>query len=126
MTDLERLIELLKPYMNAESCEHESGSCELANCRECRARDIADHLIENGVILLPCKIGDEVYRISKRYGKWVVLPRNVVCVTYSINYRNEIIWQLFTTTIDVLDVTVFLTREEAEEAIRRRKETNTT
>lgn len=85
----------------------------------------AQYLLANGAIVMPCKTGDEVYRISKRHGKWVILPREVCCITYSITYKNEIIWQLFTTTIDVLGVTVFLTREEAEDAIRR-KERKTT
>ncbi len=125
MTDLERLIELLKPYMSAEACEHESGSCELGSCRECRAREIADHLIENGVILPPCKIGDEVYRISKRYGCWVVLPRYVDNLTFGRDYTGELVWILETTTDDVLGNTVFLTCEEAEEEIRRRKGVNT-
>lgn len=85
----------------------------------------AQYLLANGAIVMPCKTGDEVYRISKRYGKWVILPREVCCITYSITCQNEVVWQLFTTTLDILGVTVFLTREDAEDAIRR-KERKTT
>lgn len=50
MNDIrEKLVELLKPYMSGEACEFESGSCELACCRSCNARALADHLIANGV-----------------------------------------------------------------------------
>ena len=118
MTELERLTVLI------EECAaiHESG---FDPDKRISAEALARYLLANGAIVMPCKIGDEVYRISKRYGKWVILPREVCCITYGITYQNEIIWQLFTTTLDVLGVTVFLTREDAEEAIRR-KERKTT
>ena len=44
-----KLVELLEPYMSGIACEYESGSCELTSCRSCNARNIADHLIANGV-----------------------------------------------------------------------------
>ena len=45
----EKLVELLEPHMSGLACEYESGSCELTSCRSCNARNIADHLIGNGV-----------------------------------------------------------------------------
>lgn len=45
----EKLIELLEPHMSGLACKYESGSCELTSCRSCNARNIADHLIANGV-----------------------------------------------------------------------------
>ena len=45
----EKLVELLEPHMSGLACEHESGSCELTSCRSCNAKNIADHLIANGV-----------------------------------------------------------------------------
>ncbi len=110
MTDLERLIELLKPYMSAEACEHESGSCELGSCRECRARDIADHLLANGVILPPCKIGDTVYHTD--FGRiYEVVVENVVCEAPGVSFDEASIGNF-----------IFLTREDAESALERRKE----
>ena len=44
-----KLVELLEPHMSGLACEYESGSCELTSCRSCNARNIADHLISNGV-----------------------------------------------------------------------------
>ena len=57
---IEKLIELLKPYMNKFLCENESGSCEFVKCEECRGRELAEKLIENGVLLPPCRVGDYV------------------------------------------------------------------
>ena len=45
----EKLVELLEPRMSGLACEYESGSCELTSCRSCNAKNIADHLIANGV-----------------------------------------------------------------------------
>ena len=44
-----KMAELLEPHMSGLACEYESGSCELTSCRSCNARNIADHLISNGV-----------------------------------------------------------------------------
>lgn len=118
MTDLERMMCMILSLGDALLKKQDILSLPADKQLEFAAK----YLLSNGVILPPCKIGDEVYRISKRYGKWVILPREVCCITYSITYQNEIVWQVFTTTLDVLGVTVFLTRDEAEEAIRRRKE----
>ena len=57
----EKLVELLKPHISGTACESESGSCELTNCRDCKARQLADHLLSNGVIVPLCKVGDKVY-----------------------------------------------------------------
>ena len=45
----EKLVELLEPHMSDLACEYESGSCEFTSCRTCNARNVADHLIANGV-----------------------------------------------------------------------------
>lgn len=119
MTERERLYELIVDADNKFFRETPYGTAQE------RIEKTVEHLLANGAIVIPCIPGDEVYRISKRYGKWVILPREVCCITYSITYQNEIIWQLFTTTLDVLGVTVFLTREEAEAALERRKKVNT-
>ena len=84
----------------------------------CHAGALADYLIENGVILPPCKVGDTVYRISKRYGEWCVLPRTVCSIRYSLDSRGNIAWYLFTTIEDRIGETVFLTSEEAEQALK--------
>ena len=66
MSDRERLIELLQEWGNKEN----DGV---------RAESIADYLLENGVIVLPVKVGQTVQQMNERYlfrgkrtdnGKW--------------------------------------------------------
>ena len=53
---LEKLVELLEPYMSGEACDAESGSCELSNCRTCDAIALANRLILNDVVpVVRCK-----------------------------------------------------------------------
>ena len=41
--------------------------------------DIADHLIANGVVVLPCKIGDKVY-VNYIYGRnKIITDSQMVC-----------------------------------------------
>lgn len=92
----------------------ETFANQYANFMVITAERTATDLLSNGVIPLPCKIGDTVYRISKRYGKWCVLPRTVCNMTYSLDHFYRPSWRIFTTTDDNLGETVFTTREEAE------------
>ena len=55
MTDRERLIDLM---IEAKRTEPETGSF---------TDYLADYLLEHGVIVLPCKVGDTVYRILTNY-----------------------------------------------------------
>ncbi len=121
MTERERWEELLSqdiPVMVKAPFTGEPMCIDLLQFGTTELESFINFLVSHGAILPPCKIGDEVYRISKRYGCWVVLPRYVSALTY----RGGKWWDVFTTTNDMLGSTVFLTREEAEEAIQRRKE----
>jgi hypothetical protein len=80
----------------------------------------ADHLLANGVIVPPCKVGDTVYRVAKHRGVWEVLPREVVSITHRLDHLYRLVWEIFSTAEDRLGKTVFLTREEAEKALAER------
>ena len=100
----------------------------LARCCVLRARGetvdeaavIADHLFTHGAVLLPCRVGDTVYRVAKQRGVWCVLPREVSFITYRLDHFYRVVWEVFTTTHGVLGKTVFLTQEEAEKALAER------
>lgn len=85
---------------------------------------LADNLIANGVRLLPCKVGDRVYVISRYYtGNWQIYNCKVDSFTiYESNvffdtiFSKEISFGLNTIEIGK---TVFLTREAAEESLRK-------
>ena len=67
MTDRDRLIELIT---EAKKTDPETGSFNDY---------LADYLIEHGVIVLPCKVGDRVYRPSDCLGvvQFVIISFNI-------------------------------------------------
>ena len=84
--------------------------------------EIADHLLANGVVVPPCKVGARVYSIAcgKIY-EWDIASYtvdlegksflNVAFMGANCLYRN-------TYRIEDIGETVFLTREEAEAKLR--------
>lgn len=73
---------------------------------------------------LPCKVGDTVYDIS-----WNGKIRN--CKILMIYQNMYYVWKIrispsiggeYAVVVDAIGKTVFLTREEAEQALRERKE----
>ena len=70
---------------------------------------------EGRQVKLPCKRGDKVWRICGPKGRKFVAERTVLSVTIYAPGQFEI----FTNCSDWLGETVFLTRAEAEAALRR-------
>ena len=120
MTERERFIEIICEGL-AQNC---GGNCTLPNkmyCQNCHI--VADYLLANGVIVPPCKVGDTVYEICerRRSGKWqkAIVERVVHGIEIGID---KILTARCGTTAYVylsrLGKTVFLTREEAETALK--------
>ena len=98
MADKERLIELIR-----EAKKYTKN----ANSDLERNMIFAEYLLEHGVIVPPCKVGDTVYSIEMRIvDKWV---KYKVCeIPFSLTlWENG--WK-----------DIFLTREEAEKALKER------
>ena len=72
---------------------------------------IADHLLANGVIVPPCKVGDKVYMLVTKRSKVSFPPFTFVKVSRLTFYNLERVLQDF-------GKTVFLTREEAEAKLK--------
>ena len=132
MTERERLIELLK----------NNYSCRIEDCKKCGLCDKcfiyreADYLLANGVIVPPCKVGDDVWVIDREDGEAVgvscvmFLAKSKGCIiaTAQINDYDldEIIEYHIIETQDNIDTDLmvysdddcFLTREEAERALK--------
>ena len=107
MTGRERLIDLM---IGAKRTDPESGSF---------TEYLADYLLEHGVIVPPCKVGDSVYRPSDCLGvvQFVIISFNI--------YESEMFFTDDSENIIYLpDIgkTVFLTREEAEQALKERED----
>ena len=95
MTDRERLVDLM---IEAKRTEPETGSF---------TGYLADYLLEHGVIVLPCKVGDTLYCESAIKGH----------ITYLKAPDFEWIFE----NREIFGKDIFLTREEAEQALKERK-----
>lgn len=113
MTDREELTALIMGGLDVAF--KKTGA---VNCSE-----LADYLIGHGVTVLPCKVGDTVYMIKSN--------EIISCTVISINYNS---WGIPTNLhlrhsefngcsfipMQCTDGFVFLTREEAEKALKER------
>lgn len=136
MTDRDKLIELI---VNADT--YDSYECKLctkkdASCTHCNAEKLTDYLLANGVIVPPCKVGDVVYSSGYDWqkAKDVIVPYQITNIT--ITQNKKCVWTkkyramriLNGKTIDcqlnfefdTIGKTIFLTREEAEEELKKR------
>lgn len=97
MIDRERLTALL--MAGAGDCLGKGGAL---NCSR-----LADYLLEHGVIVLPCKAGDTLYCESAIKGH----------ITYLKAPDLEWIFE----NREIFGKEIFLTREEAEQALKERE-----
>lgn len=115
MTDRDRLIELiLKSEILCNTC----GESTNTYCAEA----LADHLLANGVIVLPCKVGTEVYLSDyidthHRVKEYKFLGNKIAVVIECWEWQRTC-----TRMLDEFGKTVFLTKEEAEQALKERVE----
>lgn len=137
MTERERLIELLKkaPYgANAITLSDKHKDSILG--------EIADYLLENGVTVLPAKVGDTVYIKNEPHdilamyieGNEISYIANYDCEERNClecPYAKEILFGEVTMcekseysefTASDIGKTVFLTREEAEKELKERED----
>ena len=128
MTNRDRLIELFK---GAESKVIEELNKHLELDEEEWMGIYADYLIANGVICLPCRVGDTVYVIypDPRYNWGNKELKILELKVHAFRYFNNIMTveirgdgNYITWDISCFGVSVFLTPEEAEKALEGYKE----
>lgn len=103
----DRLIELLEDTLHEWECDVQTETLS----------QIADHLLANGVIVPPCKVGNKLYRVNQ-FGETVEYTvRNINCIIITENPYN---------CFDVSEVgTGFaLTKEQAEAELEKRGKEN--
>lgn len=85
---------------------------------------IADYLLENGIIVLPVKVGDTVYTVSKKRG---IGAKMVVEISWKRDWAGtDLGWGLILSgkrsnnryNVSNIGKTVFLTKEQAEKALK--------
>lgn len=87
--------------------------------------DIADHLLANGVVVLPCYIGQDVWHITEHYDGRIELDKGKISM---LQQKADKSWKIrITVNSSVWDFTpneigkrYFLTKEEAEKALAER------
>lgn len=108
----DRLIDLLKDTLSEWECD----------VTDVTIKEIADHLLANGVIVPPCRVGGKVYTLSRgKIKEWKV------CFI-GFNTRGEIKLNIadkgYFNMLEVWNYDfgkhVFLTKEEAERALAER------
>ena len=120
MTERDRLIELL----NKQSCPSPllcDKNCKYAHLESCYAERVADYLLSNGVIVLPeLKYKQILYFIYNESVK----PLEVSSYTIRPEFNNLLQIHLYKNgfngccTTDDIGKTVFLTKEQAEKALK--------
>lgn len=111
----DRLIELIK---EAKAIEASGIDCKVSD------EYIADHLIDNGVIIPPCYIGQEIWHITKHYDGRNEIRKGKVSM---LQQKSDKSWKIRITvnssvwdfTPDEIGTEYFLTKEEAEKALER-------
>jgi hypothetical protein len=110
MTDRERLIELIQTILDGVPW----GEITMYT-----AQDIADHLLANGVIVPPCKVLDKIYIITNISQEIV---ESVVIGIWMADGVFSLLTIHGTVIADNIGKTVFLTKEEAEKALKEREQ----
>ena len=106
MSERERLIKLIDDFGD------DVALCDVCNrppedCEGCTNEQLAEYLLENGVIVLPCKVGDTVYQTDTAGQIYASTVKNIIYDTSSIAFDER-----------AIGTTVFLTKEQAEKALK--------
>ena len=109
MTERERLIDLIL-----------SADISLFGTDKSFAEVYADYLLDNNVIVMPCKVGDTVYILAGHNGHKY---EKDICEGFYIGDDEVVQVRVRNTkgnhgTYGVIGETVFLTKEEAEQTLK--------
>lgn len=132
MTEREKLIKLLKEKQDYGIVLKENQMDDRYNyTKEISNISVADYLLENGIIALPVRVGDIVYTNRSMQGWYMKLkdrPYEARVVYIGVNGKDNFMNVAFLKNDNMLSFrfseigkTVFLTREEAENALKGKK-----
>lgn len=127
MTEREKLIELIKQKQDCGSKFRD----HIMHETKCSNAELADYLLENGIIALPVRVGDIVYTNRSMQGWYMKLkdrPYEAKVAYIGVNGKDNFMNVAFLKNDNMLSFkfseigkTVFLTREEAEKALNDQK-----
>lgn len=119
----DRLIELCGNVI--ESCKSNlCADCEHNNIDypNCMGVHFADYLLENGVIVPPCKVGDTVYQVTRNFISEFRVRFVEISTCGNLFLHTDLISGIVYTgeifSESEIGKTVFLTKEETEQALK--------
>ena len=127
-----RLVELIKQGDKAFTDKYTGKIMMLVDKIEEVYDFIADHLLDNGIVVPPCKVGDVIYYNKAEINE--TCPAKVIGIYnnfytpsmplwITIEYQSKLIGrQEEKMTSDVFKLLCFTAREEAEKALRKEDE----
>ena len=120
MTERERLMKIF------DRLYYQQGNDVLC-FTDNETETLVDWLLENNVIVPPCKVGDAVYYIGSvknENGKFVDTIRRQKVKQISTNSHGTFLVVDYCNTLNCedVDVTIFFKRKEAEKALAERNE----
>ena len=127
MTDRDRLIEIIRQGKDMTPCAKDNDyRCEGIKCADCESESIADHLLANGVIVPPCKVGDKVWWLTTanwQQTEWKIVEVKVSAIQQKADKswkiritHNSSVWEF---KVEDIGTRYFLTKEEAEKKIKK-------
>lgn len=114
-----RLVELLKHECDVDGRYDGEGNCpgcKYNGMEDCSLQELADHLLDNGIVVPPCKVGDKVWLISENGSYVYDTDVEIVFCDRDGCYIETIQNDVFTD--DDFGKTVFTSREEAEKMLK--------
>ncbi len=128
MTDRDRLIELIEGAENQRMALVLCCTVEELIDVPTREEYVADHLLANGIIAPPVRVGGKVYKINRNKVKecevvFVGISADEKCSHFNFveNYADGTFYKSYSMVFDVIGKTVFLTKEEAEAKLKERE-----
>ena len=123
----EKLIELVVDR-DMECNYMDCKKCDYFKVKHCKASMIADHLVANGIIVPPLKVGQKVYTIPRSaIREWTVcgvwISADPKC-SYAHIYWEKNGHHMGSCAVNFSDIdrVLFLSREEAEAALDKWRE----
>lgn len=107
-----------KDCLHFDACDKWTGIDLILSEYQTNCKDFKD---KSRFIELPCNVGDTVYFVKSAF-RILSEPKAEKIVKIEI-YEHEIIYRTETRVFDILkiNISVFLTREEAEQALKERE-----
>lgn len=128
----ERLIKLLKQAEKQQILNAVCGDIDSLIDSPRGAEFIADYLIENGVVLLPCKVGEKVFTgctrgINDKFIQESTVSKIVLDDWDGLRIIKKVVDErgccfFYDVDQEQLNKTTFFSKEEAERALRKEDE----